>query len=112
MSVEETNAVDIVSKDKEGRIVLTISDHLDWNDPHEHLTLLQEKVNTYLRFLSSGEIFERFPEARNRAILIQIMFHYEPGKGSPPFLETVRSAVENAGYGFRYEVFAATPFKA
>ncbi|MGH9670815.1 MAG: DUF6572 domain-containing protein [Terriglobales bacterium] len=111
MSVEETGAVDIVSKDREGRIILTISDHLDWKHSDEHLTVLQEKISTYLRFLDSGEIFDKFPEARGRRILIQIMFHYKPEKGSAPFLETVKSRVESAGYGFRYEVFAATPFK-
>ena len=55
MSVDQTKIIDIISKSKDGEIVLTISDHLDWKNLQEHLLLLQEKINTYLTFLESKE---------------------------------------------------------
>ena len=53
LSIEQTDVVDFMGIDKlTGEIVLTISDHLEWNDAdEEHLWLLQEKINAYLRFI-------------------------------------------------------------
>lgn len=111
MSVDQTNVIDIVSKNGKGEIVLTISDHLDWKNVHEHLVLLQEKINTYLTFLRSGEIYRKYPDARKRQIAIEVMFHYAPHPAADPLLSNVKSTVEEAGYGFRHALFAATPFK-
>ncbi|WP_407059149.1 DUF6572 domain-containing protein [Ralstonia syzygii subsp. celebesensis] len=33
----------------------------------EHLLLLQEKINCYLRFIESGEIYNSFPSAEGRS---------------------------------------------
>jgi hypothetical protein len=110
MSVDQSEVIDIVSKDKEGSIVLSISDHLDWENTGEHLRLLQEKINTYLRFLDSGEVYEKYPDARGRPIQIEVMFHYPPSIEARSFLAKVKPIVEDFGYGFRFEQFSATPF--
>jgi hypothetical protein len=110
MSVDQPQLIDIVSKDKKGRIVLTISDHLDWEKTKEHLLVLGEKINTYLTFLESGELYEKYPEAKNCPVEIEVMFHYQPNPEAYSFLAAVKSIVENAGYGFRLEQFSATPF--
>ena len=37
MSIEQTDVVDFIGTDKAtGLVILTISDHLDWSDEHEH----------------------------------------------------------------------------
>jgi len=59
MSINELRVIDIVSKKKNSCIVLTISDHLDWEKTKEHLLLLEEKINTYLSFLESGDVYEK-----------------------------------------------------
>lgn len=65
VSVEDPGVVDIISLDKQtGCVTLTISDHLDWTDTVQHERLLEEKLNKYLAFVESGEILERYPEAR------------------------------------------------
>ncbi len=63
MSVDQTQVIDVVSKDPKGTIVLSISDHLDWDNTKQHLLILQEKINTYLNFVDSGEICEKYPDA-------------------------------------------------
>jgi hypothetical protein len=110
MSVDQVSVIDIVSKDKEGQIVLTISDHLDWNNTREHLFMLQEKINTYLGFIESGELYEKYPEAKGRQIRIDIKFHYQPTLEASAFLDKIKPIVEAGGNGFSFELFSATPF--
>ena len=109
--MNDTNVVDIISKDESGNITLTISDHLDWSDVQEHLFILQEKLNTYLRFIESGEIYQKYPDARNKSLHIDVKFHYPLVAPGIDFLQTVKPIVEAAGVGFRFEMFSATPFK-
>lgn len=56
MSILDANVVDIVGVDPaKGIARLIITDHLEWTSPvQEHLFLLQEKINSYLRFLEGG----------------------------------------------------------
>ncbi len=110
MSVDQPGVIDIVSKDKTGRIVLSISDHLDWENTEEHLRLLQEKINTYLRFLDSGEVYEKYPDARGRPIQIEVVLHHPPSLEARSFLAKVKPIVEGSGYGFHFGQFSATPF--
>lgn len=110
MSVDQPQVIDIVSKDGEGSTILTISDHLNWENTKEHLIVLQEKINTYLAFLDSGEIYEKYPEAKGRPIKIEVMFHYQLNPEAYSFLAKIKSIVEDAGYNFRFEQFSATPF--
>lgn len=39
MSIEDQDSIDAIGIDNEGVVVLTISDHLEWDD--KHLLLLQ-----------------------------------------------------------------------
>jgi uncharacterized protein DUF6572 len=110
MSVDQPHVIDVVTKNRQGDIVLTISDHLDWNNTQKHLQLLQEKINTYLAFLDSGEIYNNYPDAKGHPVEIEIMFHYPPSQEARLFLEKVKPIVENSGYRLRFEQFSATPF--
>jgi hypothetical protein len=58
MSVENNEVIDVVSVDKQGNAILTISDHLEWSEDNEHLLILQTKINTYLGSIESGELFD------------------------------------------------------
>lgn len=72
MSVDQINVVDFIGVDNStGHVVLTITDHIEWIDgDSEHLLLLQEKLNTYLSFVESGEILETYPDAKDRPVLL------------------------------------------
>lgn len=104
MSVEETKIIDLIGVDKEsGQVILSISDHLEWKTSDEHLLLLQEKINSYLRFIESGEINESYPDALNRHAIIRICAMHEPDKKGLHFLAEVKKIVEGAGFGFEFE---------
>lgn len=78
MSIEKTNEVDVIGIDTETDMVtLSIIDTLDWSDKSSHLELVQEKINSYLRFIESGEINKSYPETVNRKVGIKIAFMYQ-----------------------------------
>ena len=63
MSIDQPAVIDFLWKEgRNNRTVLTISDHLDWEDEGEHLILLQDKLNHYLEFVESGQLGEAKPE--------------------------------------------------
>ena len=101
MSIDQRKVIDFVSMGgSDGRCVLTISDHLAWDDP-EHLAQLQDKLNDYLAFVESGEIYERFPKARECDLEIEVFCKQMPPADDPlPFLEHAAKKIRGAGIQF------------
>lgn len=101
MPVEDTNKIDFISTN-ESTVVLTIADSLEWGNP-EHLFNLQEKLNTYLRFIESGELLEAYPEAQGKKLKIDVKLEHAPDKEGIEFLAKCTDAVISAGYQFGCE---------
>lgn len=102
MSVENTQIIDLIGIDNSSdECVLTISDHLEWSLENNHILLLQEKINTYLSFIESGEILDSYPQAKNKAIRIELVLKYHPKDFS--FLNMMKSEILKIGYGFKVE---------
>lgn len=97
MSVEYKNVIDIITTDKQGTLVLTISDHLEWNDENEHLLLLQDKINSYLDFIESDQLAESYPDKADKKIMRQIVFKYYPNKTAEEFLAIVERFLNEKG---------------
>ena len=111
MSIEQTDLIDIISIDRlTGEAILTMSDHLDWSDSATHLLLLQNKLNRYLAFVESGEIFQSYPKAQNRPIVFTIVFKFRPNEEGRAFLDKARPIVESAGITFQEKVSTGAPF--
>ena len=106
MSIEQTDTVDFVNIDHgSGDVWLTISDHLGWDQGEgEHLLLLQSKLNAYLRFIESGEIFIEFPETRGRKMVINLVGKFPLSEQANLFLEKARSAISNAGFALQFKL--------
>lgn len=105
MPLEKTNTVDAIGIESHSdKVVLTIIDSHLWNDD-EHLFLLQEKINTYLRFVESGELVQSYEKARNRNVAINILLKFLPDPKGNIFLQKAKEVVESAGIEFRYEHF-------
>jgi hypothetical protein len=103
MSIEQTNVVDFISINPRHEVVLTISDHLDWESDNKHLWLLQEKINAYLAFIESPQILEKYPDAKDRKAVISIRAMCEPNGDALKFLAETKGIIEKAGYGFKFE---------
>ena len=83
-------------------MVLTITDHLEWTgDDTEHISLLQAKLNSYLRFVESGEIYQSYPNAKGRQILIDIVGKYSPNNIAEEFFEYASDVAGGVGIKVR-----------
>ena len=107
MTVEQTKLIDIISLDKRtGQVILTVSDHLEWNDSTRHQEILQAKLNAYLAFVESGEILEKYPDAVERTIVFKVVLKFKPDPVGRAFLCRAQKVIENAGFAFMCDVFA------
>jgi len=106
MSINNSNVVDYIGINLKGDVVLTIADELEWDEKNEHLLLLQDKLNKYLAFIESGEIYEQYPRALNRSIVIEIVAKYNPSKDGEKFVEMVKDRLTSAGYNLYFRVFS------
>ena len=98
MSVLERGKVDFGHVD-EDKITLCISDHIPWDDElvDAHLSVLQDKINDYMDFIDSGEIYEQFGN-KGKTPNIKVIFCYEPVKITIDFLEKVKVILKDSGY--------------
>lgn len=99
MSVLDYDQFDLVSTHTDGYVVLTISDHLPWDEEEEHLFALQTKINNYLDGIESGELVSHYPDAEGKKILIQIIAKFQPNKIGYEFLQSAHKTLKLAGYG-------------
>jgi hypothetical protein len=100
MTVEQHNVIDTIHVEPSGNAVLTIADHLPWDEVNEHLYCLQEKLNAYLRFIESGEIYQKWPNAAGHPILIDVVMKYPAPGSAARFLEQMSAAIQAAGFKF------------
>jgi hypothetical protein len=81
MSPEKSNTVDAIGIEKDtGVAILTIIDSWDWIDEKRHLLALQEKLNAYFNCIESGEIYEAYPKAAGRKIIIDVIGRFSVPK--------------------------------
>lgn len=102
MSIEDPNIIDFVSLDPTGNVFLTISDHLEWDADNEHLLLLQEKINSYLGAIESGDLYNKYPKAKGRKLIINLATKHSPNEEGYIFLKKVKTMLGKAGYDFKY----------
>jgi hypothetical protein len=104
MSVDQADTIDFATIDKvSGDLWLTISDHLPWHDNEgNHLVLLQNKLNAYLRFIESGEVFKKVPDAKGRGIVINLVGKFPLSQKADVFLRRARAAIEGAGFRLQF----------
>jgi len=104
MSVQDFDQIDSISTHVDGYVVLTIGDHLEWDEDGEHLLILQSKINSYLDFIESGQLDSEYLNAKGKKILIQIIAKFIPDENGYKFLrltkETLQSIGHNLNVGF------------
>jgi len=94
MSVQESDVIDFVGTDKRtGAITLSISDHLDWQGANEHLFILQAKLNRYVDFIESGDIYEHKKPISGKKIIIQVIGRYNPPDEAAEFYKHANQAL-------------------
>ena len=88
MSIVDTDSIDAIGLDKQAkRLFLTIIDPLVWDDKNVHLFTLQEKINTYLHFIESGELLKAMPDSQGCDITIELVLKHMPSSEAITFFD-------------------------
>ena len=97
MSILDKNKVDGIGKSKtENKLALMIADHLDWENELQHLTLLQDKINTYISFIESGQIYSVYPDAKSvNGFIFDFRFKYKTTENCKRLLEVIRKNTQD-----------------
>ncbi len=92
MSVVDTNIIDGIAVSRDGnKLILLVSDHLDWVREHEHLLQLQKKINSYLDFLEDKQFQSVYPDMEFNLYTIEIHFLHKPTANCLKFIDAVRN---------------------
>lgn len=107
MSVTEAKTIDMwgIPKWDNNKIILGIADHLEWGDrtqQGEHLLVLQEKINNYIAFIESGEMYTEIPGAIGKSPVIRIQGKYELSEQGELFVDSVAETLKEVGIGFEF----------
>jgi len=107
MSILETDKIDIIGTRQGSNVVkLVVSDHLDWEDAERHSALLQEKINTYIAFIESGQLARTTepPIPANPEVTIALAVPQQPNDEAMAFLGQVKAFLANMDIGFTIEI--------
>lgn len=107
MSVTDAKTIDMwgIPKWDNTKIILGIADHLEWGDTAqqgEHLLVLQEKINNYIAFIESGEIYTEIPGALGKSPVIRVHGKYELPEQGELFIDRVAQTLKGVGIGFEF----------
>jgi hypothetical protein len=108
MSIDQTDKIDFIGTSRDEKVILTISDHLEWDDAGEHILLLQEKVNAYLQFIEGGQIYEDYPKASASELIISVKLQFKPNKLGLEFLNRCKTIILDTGIGFEWDILEST----
>lgn len=102
MSVTDAKIIDMwgIPKWDNSKIVLGISDHLGWADKAEqgeHLLVLQEKLNAYIAFIESGEIYTEIPDALGKSPIIRIQGKHELSEQGELLVDRATEVLKEVG---------------
>ena len=98
MSLDNTNIIDAVGLEKDtGYVVLTIADSWDWSAEYEHLVALQNKINSYFAFITSGQLLQDYPKASGRKVKLDIVVRYPLSQAAIEFVAKAPSVAAGIG---------------
>ena len=105
MSVEQSGTIDLIGDEgKDGIVYLGVTDHLDWaHHQREHLLLLQEKLNTYIQFVESGQIYDGREHLKSRRLQIKVFGQHPLNQEATEFYARASAVLKDMGIDLAFE---------
>ncbi len=94
MALENLDVIDVISINSFNKVVLTISDHYEWDDKNFHITLLKEKINCYLNIIENGNIYKIYEKALNKNFIIQVVLLFSPNEAGKMFFNEIENLLK------------------
>lgn len=92
LNIENTDTIDMLYENG-GTLTLEIIDGMDWSDEARHLTLLQSKLNSYIRFIDTKQYEEKHPNVT--AFIISLRFCFAETPTCLRFLDLVSAKLDD-----------------
>ncbi len=103
MSISNHDIIDAVAAN-ENKLILLISDHLRWDNYQvAHLKMLQDKLNTYIRYIEQGGYKERFPDKSFSEYIIEIQFLHQYDEGFARMVALAKPKLDKKNITIVYE---------
>ncbi|MCQ0034719.1 hypothetical protein GAS18_11300 [Burkholderia glumae] len=64
-----------------------------------------EKLNAYLRFIESGEVAKKFPEAKGRNVVINVVGQFPLSEKAKLLFEKATAAIQAAGFTLKFDPY-------
>jgi len=110
VSVLDPTTIDVVGEDRTtGVIVLSIADHLSWDDINGHFALLEAKVRAYVGFVEGGESLEQYARAANQPVEVRVVAKHSLPAAVVPLVTALQQATERRGIRFTHVVLHGDP---
>lgn len=105
MGLDNLEVVDALGIEKNSDCaILSLFDSWDWEDDERaHLLAIQDKLNNYLDFIESGQIFEDYPPAKNKDLVINVIFRFTPPESAIRLLTYAASVAAQLNVGVRHQ---------
>ena len=101
MSITDSKTIDMwgIPKSSPNKVILGIADHLSWSKTKEgeHLLKLQEKLNTYISFIESGEIYSAIPSSKGASPTIRLIGNFPLSTQGEMFIERATAILQESG---------------
>lgn len=106
MSISESDKLDGLGVTNNGNtLALLISDHLDFENEHEHLFALQNKINSYIVFIEEKQYMQIENFNKDYAdFIFEIAFKFSPTENCIKFLNAVQNQLADLKIKIQYEV--------
>ena len=74
-NIEKTDTIDGLAYEQDtSSLILLLTDGMDWSDMNRHLLLLQDKLNTYIWYIDSGQYKEKYPNVKGVELRVSFLF--------------------------------------
>lgn len=99
-NIENTESIDAIEYEREtGKVILHLTDGMDWSDSDNHMLLLQAKLNNYLRYIDTEQYIEYINKLGDsldvNAIEIRIEFFFKEPDICNQFIARVEQVVND-----------------
>jgi hypothetical protein len=106
VTVEDADVIDsvILSGDGETYRLLMTEVRL-FENTDEQFTQLMEKINAYAEYIQTGQLYDRLPETRDKALAVRLVCRNEPvGERFVKLLRAATALFARHGVDFSIEV--------
>ena len=104
MSVTDRNVIDFGHEDAD-KVTVCISDHIPWDADilRAHLEILQDKINDYLDYIDSGQIYDDFG-GKGKTPNIKVIFCHEPTTEAIRYIDIIKETIlaDNCSFEWIY----------